>query len=75
MPKVIQSQIWTSLNEDSTFYSVNCFNKFRELEFATFKRPSYHLFYILASTPDEDETPYDRRRSDNMEDQANEDGE
>ena len=33
------------------------------------------FFYILASTPDEDETPYDRRRSDNVEDQANEDGE
>ena len=33
------------------------------------------FFFILASTPDEDETPYKRRRSDTMEYQANENGE
>lgn len=61
-------------------YSVNCFNnifqKIKELEVATLKRPSYQLFlfFILASSPDEDETPYKRRRTDTMEDKANEDG-
>ena len=33
------------------------------------------FFFILASFPDEDETPYKRRRSDTMEYQANENGE
>lgn len=78
MPKVIQPltpQIWTCLNRDNTFYSVDCCNNIfhwiKELEDATFKRPSYHRFF-LAPTPDEDESPYKRRRSDTMEDQANE---
>ena len=44
-------QIRTCLNEDNTLYSVNCFNKnfqyIKELEVASFKRPSYHVFFLF----------------------------